>query len=103
MLLQDWQLAANTTNFELTGNRLEQFDSYEPVAAFQQKNGRHLMIVGQKIPLSDSKNTSYQLLLVRDISEIYNNVLTQIGMFLIILGAIVAVAINAVFWMYEEC
>lgn len=37
MLLQDWQLAANTTNFELTGNRLEQFDSYEPVAAFQQK------------------------------------------------------------------
>lgn len=55
MLLQDWQLAANTTNFELTGNRLEQFDSYEPVAAFQQKNGRHLMIVGQKIPLSDSK------------------------------------------------
>ena len=55
------------------------------------------MIVGQKIPLSDSKNTSYQLLLVRDISEIYNNVLTQIGMFLIILGAIVAVAINAVF------
>ena len=102
MLLQDWQLAANTTNFELTGNRLEQFDSYEPVAAFQQKNGRHLMIVGQKIPLSDSKNTSYQLLLVRDISEIYNNVLTQIGMFLIILGAIVAVAINAVFWMIRR-
>lgn len=102
MLLQDWQLAANTTNFELTGNRLEQFDSYEPVAAFQQKNGRHLMIVGQKIPLSDSKNTSYQLLLVRDISEIYNNVLTQIGMFLVILGAIVAVAINAVFWMIRR-
>ena len=69
---------------------------------FQQKNGRHLMIVGQKIPLSDSKNTSYQLLLVRDISEIYNNVLTQIGMFLIILGAIVAVAINAVFWMIRR-
>ena len=102
MLLQDWQLAANTTNFELTGNRLEQFDSYEPVAAFQQKNGRHLMIVGQKIPLSDSKNTSYQLLLVRDISEIYSNVLTQIGMFLVILGAIVAVAINAVFWMIRR-
>ena len=39
---------------------------------------------------------------MRDISEIYNNVLTQIGMFLIILGAIVAVAINAVFWMIRR-
>ena len=102
MLLQDWELAANTTNYELTGNALTQFDTWEPVAAFQKRNGKHLMIVGQKIPVSDSSKGSYQLLLVRDISEIYNNVLTQIGMFLVFLGIIVAVAINAVFWIIRR-
>ena len=102
MLLQDWELAANTTNYELTGNALKQFDTWEPVAAFQKRNGKHLMIVGQKIPVSDGSKGSYQLLLVRDISEIYNNVLTQIGMFLVFLGIIVAVAINAVFWIIRR-
>ena len=99
ILLQNWEAAANTTNYELTGNELTQFDSWDPVIVFQNRNGKHLMIVGQNIPISDGGSASCQLLLVRDISDIYQNVRTQIGMFLLILGIIVAVAINAVFWI----
>mgnify|MGYP002709358923 CR=1 FL=1 len=102
MLLQDWELVANTTDFELTGYRLSQFDSQEPVSAFQQKNGRHLMIVGQQIPMADGGHTTFQLLMVRDISGLYDNIMAQIGVFLVILGIIVALAINVIFWMIRR-
>ena len=102
MLLQDWELVANTTDYELTGYQLSQFDSMEPVSAFQQKNGRYLLIVGQQIPMTDVGETTYQLLMIRDISDLYENVLTQIGMFLVMLGLIVAIAINIIFWIIRR-
>lgn len=102
MLLQDWELVANTTAYELTGYQLSQFDSTEPVSVFQRKNGRYLMIVGQQIPMEDGGDITYQLLMVRDISGLYDNILAQVGVFLVMLGLIVALAINVIFWIIRR-
>lgn len=102
ILLENWAMLVNTTDYELTGHQLEQFDSEEPVSIVQRKDGQHLLIVGQQIPAVTAAERTYQFLMIRDISELYNNIWRQIGMFLVIFGVIVAFAINVIFWIVKR-
>lgn len=102
ILLQDWEIVVNTTDYELTGYQLEKFDSEEPVSIMQRKDGQQLLIIGQQIPVSGNIEKTWQLLMIRDISGLYETIWSQIGTFLIVFGVIVAFAVNLIFWIVKR-
>ncbi|MDY4515030.1 MAG: HAMP domain-containing sensor histidine kinase [Lachnospiraceae bacterium] len=98
MLFRNGELASNLTNYDVTHHEAMPEWSVRQVAYIIQRRGReYILIMGKQFSASGSG--VYDLVLVRDISKIYGDIMHQLWLLLAIYAGVTAVTINIIFWV----
>ena len=101
MLFKNGELVSNLTNYDVTNQEEMPGWAVKQVKYVIQKTQNHyILIMGKQF--SSTGEGVYDLVLVRDISSIYDNIRHQILMFFIIYVVVTAVTINIIFWVTKR-
>lgn len=101
MLFKNGELVSNLTNYDVTNQEEMPGWAVKQVKYVIQKTQNHyILIMGKQF--SSTGEGVYDLVLVRDISSIYDNIRHQILMFFIIYVVVTAVTINIIFWVTKH-
>ena len=76
ILLEDNKVAYNLTPFEFTHSHIEQFEQENITTVIQKTDTQYILITGKRIPYIGEHE--YGLLLVEDISELYEDMKRQL-------------------------
>jgi len=97
ILLKNGEEMVNQTNYTFVKGEESRFEQKEPEYVIQKTEGVHLLVMGQM--LSTERKEPYQLILVKDISELYQEMKNQIWMFVVLYLVILFFAVDIVFWL----
>ena len=97
ILLQKNEVVYNRTPFELAVTGENRWNKSEAESAIQQSGQRHILITGKAI--LSAGGGDYRLVLVKDISEVYDDIRQQAVLFMgfYLIGALLAVLLVFVF------
>lgn len=98
MLFQNGELTGNLTNYDVADQEAMPEWGMKQVSYVIQKSSDHyILIMGKQFASAGSG--SYDLVLVKDISQIYNDIRRQAYMLLALYVAVAAVTVNIIFWV----
>ncbi len=97
ILIEDGEVLCNMTPFDLADSRDERWQQQEGSAVIQKSGEQYILIEGQKVPTSGG--SSYALVLVQDISALYQDMKRQMVFGLWILADAAAIAMLLIFLM----
>lgn len=101
MLFRDGELAGNLTNYDVTDqDAMPKWDVKQVKHVIQKTDGHYILIMGKQF--ASTGGGSYNLVLVRDISQIYDDIRHQIYMLLAIYVGVTAVTVNIIFWVTKR-
>lgn len=97
MLLQDGLIICNDTDYDLVDRTTPRWQAEEIEYEVQKMEDCHILVMGKETTTENSG--SYQLVLVKDISELYRELWRQAGIFLLLLFVVAAFAVSIIFWV----
>ena len=97
ILLKNRVELVNRTSYTLVEGEAGRFSLKEPEYVIQKTEGVHLLVMGQM--LGTEQKEEYQLILVKDISDLYHEMKNQIWMFLVVYLVIIFFAVDIIFWL----
>lgn len=97
MLLQSGLIICNDTDYNLIDRTTSRWQTEEIEYAIQKTEGQHILIMGKV--LTTENTGKYQLLLVQDISQIYDDLWNQAVIFLLLLAGVASFAVSIIFWV----
>lgn len=101
MLFKDGELASNLTNYDVTDQEaMPEWPVKQVNHVIQKMDGRYILIMGKQFSATGAG--AYDLVLVRDISQIYEDIRQQILMLLAIYVGVTAVTVNIIFWVTKR-
>lgn len=101
MLFRDGDLAGNLTGFDVSDqSAMPEWSMKQADYVVQRMGGRYILIMGKQFSATGSG--AYDLVLVRDISQIYDDIRHQIFMLLAIYVGVTAVTVNIIFWVTKR-
>ncbi|MDY3919642.1 MAG: ATP-binding protein [Candidatus Limivivens sp.] len=100
MLLQEGAVICNLTEYDLLPGNEGRWQEDQPEYVIQRTAGRYILVVGQT--LSTQRSQEYQLVLVKDISGIYEDVTRKSGIFCLILFLVLFFAVDMIFWLVKR-
>jgi len=95
VLIEDGEILCNRTPFDLADAGDERWQQEEGSGIIQKRGEQYILIEGQRVPTSDG--SSYALVLVQDISELYQDMKRQTVLGLWILAGAAAIAMLLIF------
>lgn len=101
MLYRNGEQAGNLTNYDVTNpDAMPEWQMKQVNYIIQETAGRHILLMGKQF--APNGGGIYDLILVRDISSIYDDVRKQIWMLLFIYVIVTALTINVIFWVTKH-
>ncbi len=101
MLFRNGKLAGNLTNYDVAGQgTMPEWTMKQEKYVIQRTDGHHILIMGKQF--ASSGEGIYDLVLVRDISQIYDDIQDQVWMLLLVYAGVTALAINMIFWVTKR-
>lgn len=97
ILLKNGEEMVNRTSYSFVKGEESRFALKEPEYILQKTEGVHLLVIGQA--LSTEMKENYQLILVKDISSLYQEMENQIWMFVLLYLLIIFFAVDIIFWL----
>lgn len=95
ILLEGNQAVCNLTPFEFTGAKDGKWKTEEGNSAIQKNGKQYILVAGRQIPYNKSKN--YSLILVQDISPIYEDIRQQAYLYMVIYAGAALFSVLLVF------
>lgn len=99
ILLKNGQEVVNLTGYTLVSGEDSRFNEQDPSYVLQKTDNRHLLVMGQLLKTEKKENLKFQLILVKDISSIYEEMTKQMGLFVMIYLVVIFFAVDIVFWL----
>ena len=103
ILIEGERVLCNMTSFELTDPGDERWGGLEAYSVIQKLGGRYMLVIGSRMPMNSripvTGNSDYKLVLVRDISNIYEDIRTQAFFYVLIYFAAALAAVILVILM----
>ena len=100
ILLKNGQEVVNLTGYTLvSGEDDARFNDQDPAYVLQKTDNRHLLVMGQTLKTEKKGNLKFQLILVKDISGIYEEMTKQMWLFIMIYLVVIFFAVDIVFWL----
>ena len=90
ILLKNGQEVVNLTDYTLVSGEDARFNDQDPAYVLQKTDNRHLLVM---------ENLKVQLILVKDISGIYEEMRKQMWLFIMIYLVVIFFAVDIVFWL----
>ena len=88
ILIEGERVLCNMTSFELTNPGDERWGGLEADSIIQKLGDRYILVVGSRMPMDSrvpvTESSDYKLVLVRDISDIYEDIRTQAFFYVLI-------------------
>lgn len=84
ILLKNGQEVVNLTGYTLVSGEDARFNDQDPAYVLQKTDNRHLLVMGQTLKTEKKGNLKFQLILVKDISGIYEEMRKQMWLFIMI-------------------
>ena len=84
ILLKNGQEVVNLTGYTLVSGEDARFNDQDPAYVLQKTDNRHLLVMGQTLKTEKKGNLKFQLILVKDISGIYEEMTKQMWLFIMI-------------------
>lgn len=101
MLFRNGELAGNLTNYDVAvPGTMPEWTMKQAKYVIQRTDGHHILIMGKQF--TSLGEGVYDLVLVRDISQIYDDIQDQVWMLLIVYVGVTALAINTIFWVTKR-
>lgn len=100
ILIEGEQVLCNLTPFELVNPGDERWGGAGAESIIQKIEDRYILVMGSRIPLEE--NSEYKLVLVQDISSIYEDIRTQAFFYVLIYLAAALTAVVLVFLMTRK-
>lgn len=101
ILLRDGEEACNLTNYEVTEASKEHWKTEEIEYSIQGKTDSPLLIMGKELNIA-GRQESYQLVMIKDISELYDDIKSQFIFFVFLYVVVTALAVNIIFWIIRR-
>ena len=89
----------NLTGYTLVSGEDARFNDQDPAYVLQKTDNRHLLVMGQTLKTEKKGNLKFQLILVKDISGIYEEMTKQMWLFIMIYLVVIFFAVDIVFWL----
>ena len=99
ILLKNGQEVVNLTGYTLVSGEDARFNDQDPAYVLQKTDNRHLLVMGQTLKTEKKENLKFQLILVKDISGIYEEMTKQMWLFIMIYLVVIFFAVDIVFWL----
>ena len=99
ILLKNGQEVVNLTGYTLVSGEDARFNDQDPAYVLQKTDNRHLLVMGQTLKTEKKGNLKFQLILVKDISGIYEEMTKQMWLFIMIYLVVIFFAVDIVFWL----
>ena len=99
ILLKNGQEVVNLTGYTLVSGEDARFNDQDPAYVLQKTDNRHLLVMGQMLKTEKKENLKFQLILVKDISGIYEEMTKQMWLFIMIYLVVIFFAVDIVFWL----
>ena len=99
ILLKNGQEVVNLTGYTLVSGEDARFNDQDPAYVLQKTDNRHLLVMGQTLKTEKKGNLKFQLILVKDISGIYEEMRKQMWLFIMIYLVVIFFAVDIVFWL----
>lgn len=100
MLLQDGFIVCNETDYDLIDRTTPRWQTEEIEYEIQRMDGQHILVMGKQA--STENNGYYQFVLVKDISQIYDDLWAQVRLFILLYAVVSAFAISIIFWVTKH-
>lgn len=97
ILIEKGQVVCNLTPFEFVNPQDERWNRQEGYSVIQKSNGRYTLIAGKKVPTAG--NLDFCLVLVQDVSDLYEVLKGQVFFFLFVYAGAALLAVILVFFM----
>lgn len=97
ILIEKGQVVCNLTPFELVNPEDDRWDQTEVYSVIQKSGKQYILIVGKEVPAAG--NLDFCLVLVQDISGLYEDIRTQVLFYLMIYICAALTAVVAIFFI----
>lgn len=97
MLLKDGEVVANQTSYRLLPGQEGRWQTTEIEYEIQKTGGRYILVMGQR--LGTGSRDHYKLVLVKEITSLYEELFKQVGIFLILYLVVIFFAVDITFWL----
>ena len=84
ILLKTEKEVVNLTGYMLVSGEEKRFSGSDPEYVLQKTENRHLLVMGQVLKTEKKGNLKFQLILVKDISGIYEEMAKQMWLFILV-------------------
>ena len=99
ILLKNGKEVVNLTGYMLVSGEEKRFSGTDPEYVLQKTENRHLLVMGQALKTEKKGNLKFQLILVKDISGIYEEMAKQMWLFILVYLVVIFFAVDIVFWL----
>ena len=99
ILLKNGQEVVNLTGYTLVSGEDARFNDQDPAYVLQKTDNHHLLVMGQTLKTEKKENLKFKLILVKDISGIYEEMRKQMWLFIMIYLVVIFFAVDIVFWL----
>lgn len=99
ILLKNGKEVVNLTGYMLVSGEEKRFSGTDPEYVLQKTENRHLLVMGQVLKTEKKGNLKFQLILVKDISGIYEEMAKQMWLFILVYLVVIFFAVDIVFWL----
>lgn len=100
ILIETGQVVCNLTPFEFVKPEDERWNQEDVYSVIQKSGNQHMLISGKEVPAAG--NLEFNLVLVQDISELYEDIRTQVLFYLMIYLCAALIAVVAVFFITRK-
>lgn len=97
LLLADDEVIFNRTDYELLDGNEDRWQDTELEYVIQRTDGEHILVMGQRLDVR--REESYRLVLVRNISDLYDDVGRQTLYFGLAAFLVLFFAVDIIFWL----
>ena len=99
ILLKNGEEAVNLTGYSMVAGEEARFLTTEPEYVLQRTEGNNILVMGQLLNTEKKASEKYQLILVKDISGLYEDMGKLVWMFVVIYLVVIFFAVDIVFWL----
>lgn len=100
LLIENGQVVCNLTAFEFVDPKDERWNQDETYSLIQKSGSRYVLITGKSVPAAG--NLDFSLVLVQDISALYEDIRSQAFFYLMIYIAAALIAVAAIFFLTKK-